>query len=163
MKHAFAFVVIALLAGLSAGCGAGPDARSSRQDEVARLGSRVMPFDLARTKHFFDDDATGGIETITANGKDDAAQVDLIRSHLATEAERFGRGDFSDPAVIHGHDMPGLATLAAAGGKLRVTYRDVPGGAHLTFASSDPAVVGAVHEWFSAQRSDHGMHGHMHR
>ena len=89
-------------------------------------GATVMPFDLMRTTHFFDDNATGGVETVTANDKSDAEQTALIRSHLATEAERFGRGDFSDPAKIHGADMPGLATLSNAGARLRVAYLEVP-------------------------------------
>ena len=58
--------------------------------------------------------------------------------------------------------MPGLAALEHAGDKLHVSYRDVPSGASLTYASADPAVVGAIHDWFAAQRSDHAAHMHMH-
>ena len=137
-------------------------AATSRQEEVAMKGATVMPFDLARTTHFFDDDATGGVETVTANDRSDAGQVALIRSHLATEAERFGRGDFSDPAKIHGADMPGLAALSAAGPRLRVTYLDVPGGASLRYESRDPAIIAAIHDWLAAQRADHAAHAHMH-
>ncbi|QYY28353.1 aspartate carbamoyltransferase [Cupriavidus pinatubonensis] len=132
----------------------------SRQTEVAHRGAAVMPFDLERTTHFFDDTVSGGIETITANAKNDTEQIALIRSHLATEAKRFGRGDFSDPARIHGHDMAGLAELAGAGDKLHVEYRSIPAGASLTFTSTAPAVIAAIHAWFAAQRSDHGAHGH---
>ena len=155
---ATAVVAAALLGGCAHMQGSGP----SRQQEVARKGSVVMPFDLMRTTHFFDDNATGGIETITANDHADAEQVALIRGHLSKEAGRFGRGDFSDPARIHGTDMPGMAALAAAGSRLQVTYREMPGGASLTFASQDPGVVASVHQWFAAQRSDHAAHMHMH-
>ncbi len=134
----------------------------SRREEVALKGATVMPFDLARTMHFFDDDATGGVETVTANDKSDAEQIALIRSHLATEAQRFGRGDFSDPAKIHGADMPGLAALSKAGAKLRVVFLDVTGGASLTYESREPAVIAAIHDWFAAQRADHAAHAHMH-
>jgi hypothetical protein len=58
--------------------------------------------------------------------------------------------------------MPGLVTLKAAGGKLHVTYKRLPAGASLTFASSDKSVVAAIHDWFAAQRSDHAAHEHMH-
>jgi len=132
----------------------------SRQAEVARNGAAVMPFDLARTTHFFEDTASGGIETITANAKDDTGQIALIRSHLATEATRFRRGDFSDPAKIHGHDMAGLAELTRAGDKLHIAYRSMPAGASLTFTSTDPAVIAAIHAWYVAQRNDHGAHVH---
>lgn len=134
----------------------------ARQDEVARKGAEVMPFDLALTTHYFDDSATGGVETVTANDLHDQRQVELIRSHLAHEATQFGHGDFSDPATIHGKDMPGLKTLAAAGDKLHVSYRALPAGGSLTYSSRDTAVIAAIHEWFAAQRSDHAAHAHHH-
>lgn len=137
-----------------------PEHSMSRQQDVARKGASVMPFDLARTTHFFDDKPSGGIETITANDAGDTRQTALIRAHLATEAKRFGRGDFSDPARIHGQDMPGLAELARAGDKLQVAYARVPRGASLSFVSRDPGVVAAVHAWFAAQRRDHAAHAH---
>lgn len=135
----------------------------TRQEQVARTGAAVMSFDLARTTHFFDDNRTGGIETVTANDAEDHAQIALIQSHLATEAQRFSHGDFSDPARIHGKQMPGLAELAAAGSKLRVTYLQLPAGASLTYASDDAAIVSAVHTWFAVQRADHGAHDHLHK
>ena len=116
------------------------EGQASRQADVARKGGEVMPFDLARTTHFFDDRDTGGIETVLANDGD-AKQVELIRAHLSHEASRFGGGDFSDPARIHGADMPGMAQLARAGKKLRVSYAELPRGASLTYASGDAAVV----------------------
>jgi hypothetical protein len=137
-------------------------ALENRQADVARKGAMVMPFDLAKTTHYFDDNATGGIETVKANDLHDAQQVTLIRSHLAKEAEHFAHGDFSDPATIHGNHMPGMAQLAAAGNALLVTYEEVPGGASLTYTSRDQAVVTAIHDWFAAQRSDHAAHAHLH-
>jgi hypothetical protein len=164
MKRAFPSALLAALAALAVfACACASHAPASpRQEEVARKGAVVMPFDLAKTTHYFDDTANGGIETVKANDPSDPEQAALIRSHLAEEAQRFARGDFSDPAAIHGPDMPGMAALERAGAKLRVSYREVPGGASLTYASADPAVVAAIHEWFAAQRSDHAAHRHMH-
>ena len=161
MKAVMAVVAGTLLC-ISVALAEEPGSTRSRQDEVALKGAVVMPFDLARTTHFFDDTPGGGIETITANDKMDARQIALIRSHLAGEAKRFGRGDFSDPARIHGQDMPGLDALARAGDKLRVKYRELPGGASLSYAGADATVIAAVHSWFAAQRSDHAAHSHMH-
>jgi hypothetical protein len=159
-------LVIAIAAGTllcaSAAFGTEPASKTSRQDEVASKGAMVMPFDLSRTTHFFDDTPGGGIETITANDKEDARQIALIRSHLTQEAQRFARGDFSDPAKIHGQEMPGLDTLARAGDKLHVKYRQLPAGASLSYVGADAAVIAAVHAWFAAQRSDHAAHSHMH-
>jgi hypothetical protein len=162
MKPAFRFALLAALTLFASAC-ASHSPSASRQEEVARKGAVVMPFDLAKTTHYFDDRPDGGVETVTANDASDAEQAALIRSHLAEEARRFARGDFSDPAAIHGADMPGMAVLERAGAKLRVSYREVPGGASLTYASVDPAAVAAIHEWFAAQRSDHAAHEHMHR
>jgi len=161
MKWVMAIAAGAVLCAPAA-FGAEPSSKTSRQDEVALKGATVMPFDLVRTTHFFDDTPGGGIETITANDKKDARQIALIRSHLAQEARRFARGDFSDPAKIHGQDMPGLDALARAGDKLQVKYRNLPAGASLSYASADAAVIAAVHAWFAAQRSDHAAHSHVH-
>lgn len=163
MKWLSTFLVASGLVSLCACAAAAQhETPGARQAEVARKGATVMPFDLKRTTHFFADDAQGGVETVTANRADDPEQVRLIRAHLAREAERFGRGDFSDPARIHGARMPGLAALERAGGKLHVKYEEVPGRARLVYASGDGAVVEAVHAWFAAQRADHAAHGHMH-
>jgi hypothetical protein len=156
-----ACVFMGLLLGVPAGFAQDMDGMS-RQDDVARKGARVVPFDLACTAHHFDDTATGGVEAVAENDASDTRQIGLIRSHLAHEATRFGRGDFSDPATIHGRDMPGLAALAAAGDKLRVSYETLPAGARLSYSSGDAAVIDAINAWFAAQRSDHAAHEHHH-
>lgn len=141
---------------------AGAENPESRQKHVAEQGAGVMPFDLKRTTHFFDANAAGGVQAVTANDKNDRAQIALIRSHLALEAKQFAKGDFSDPATIHGNGMPGLATLAASSGKLKITYKERPDGASITYVSNDGDVIAAIHDWFAAQRSDHAAHEHMH-
>lgn len=142
-------------------CAAQTDHAPDHQGEVTRRGAEVMPFDLARTTHFFDDTDQGGVETITANDTSDAGQIALIRSHLTVEAERFARGDFSDPARIHGRDMAGLAALESAGSRLHVQYAALSTGARIVYSSDDPAVITAIHQWFDAQRRDHDAHSHM--
>ncbi len=131
---------------------------AERQAQVAARGRAVMGFDLERTTHVFDTDDSGGVETVRANDPDDTVEIDRIRQHLSHEAERFATGDFDDPAAIHGHDMPGLATLAAAGPALEITYDTVRDGAALTYSSDDPEIVAAIHDWFAAQVQDHGEH-----
>lgn len=60
--------------------------------------------------------------------------------------------------TIHGDAMPGLAVLEANFAALETTYRERADGAEVTYRSSDPAVVTALHDWFDAQLSDHGTH-----
>lgn len=133
-----------------------------RRAGVAESGRAVMPFDLEATTHVFEKLEDGGLQTVVADA-DDPEQIALIRSHLSKEAERFARGDFHDPAMIHGEEMPGLHTLIEGHNRLRITYRDVERGAEIRYGSEDPALAQAIHQWFDAQLSDHGQHAQPHR
>lgn len=128
-----------------------------RQAAVAARGAEVMPFDLDRSTHVFATTDGGGVQTVRSDD-DDPEQIDLIRAHLREEAARFARGDFHDPAMIHGGDMPGLHTLVMGADRLTVEYRDVPGGGEIRYGSADEKIISAIHEWFAAQLSDHGEH-----
>ncbi len=131
---------------------------SVRQSEVAERGAQVMPFDLDKTTHVFREGSDGGRQTVRADDASDVNQVTLIRQHLREEQAAFARGDFSDPAKIHGEDMPGLAALRSGASRIKVAYSDLPDGAVLTYTTTDPALVEALHAWFRAQVSDHGSH-----
>jgi uncharacterized protein (DUF305 family) len=139
--------------GMNMGTGS---ASAERQSQVARNGALVMPFDLTRTTHFFTDTETGGREVVTANDPADIQQIDLIHSHLKGLVPRFSSGDFSNPAAIHGDDMPGLAQLRAGYNRIEFIYEELPNGAALTYRTSDPVMVSVLHTWFEAQRGDHG-------
>ena len=117
-----------------------------------------MPFDLERTTHLFQKMPDGGLQTVTSDDPADTEQVGLIRTHLRAEAERFAAGDFGDPAQIHGAMMPGLAELSAAAGAIHIEYSEVADGAAIRYSTDDPALVSALHLWFDAQVSDHGVH-----
>ena len=116
-----------------------------------------MPFDLEATTHVFEKLEDGGRQTVVADS-DDAEQVALVRAHVAEEAERFARGDFHDPATIHGADMAGLQALVAGYERLAISYREVERGGEIRYATEDPTLVQAIHAWFDAQLSDHGAH-----
>lgn len=150
-------VLVALaLSGLLASTGVG--APPTRQEEVATWGAQVMPFDLEQTMHMFQPLADGGRQTVTAKDPAHSQQIALIQAHLQEEAEKFRRGDFSDPAKIHGEDMPGLAALRAGAGHINVQYTPLPDGAQMQYTTKDPALIAALHQWFAAQLSDHGHH-----
>jgi hypothetical protein len=135
-----------------------PVATGDRQAEVAAKGQQIMPFDLERTTHVFDDRPDGGIQTVIADDPTDSGQISLIRSHLRDEADKFALGDFTDPASIHGESMPGLAHLRDGAERIQVHYQDLPEGARITYTTSDPTLVQALHTWFKAQTADHGRH-----
>jgi hypothetical protein len=156
-------VIRSLLAGLAVALVACAGSEiEDRQAQVAETGSAVMPFDLERTTHFFEKGDRGGLQTVVSDDED-AGQVSLIRAHLAEEAERFARGDFHDPEMIHGEDMAGLHTLVNGHDKLTIAYREIEYGAEISYESRDPVLIEAIHEWFDAQLADHGDHAQAHR
>lgn len=126
------------------------------QERVHHMSHEVMPFDMGKTLHTFRMTETGGVQRVEVRDPKDAEQVALIRQHLKMEAERFARGDYSDPVHLHGADMPGLAELKADPSGLRVSYRDLPAGGQITFETEDLRLLTAVHRWFGAQLSEHG-------
>jgi hypothetical protein len=150
-----ALLSLTVLAVLAAWGAAGPTAR---QAKVAERGSRIMPFDLDATTHRFEPDPDGLTQTVVADDPSDSYQVALVREHVRDEADRFARGDFDDPAHIHGDSMPGLADLRAGYTSIAVTYADVPAGGRITYRATDAALVDALHAWGVAQVSDHGEH-----
>ena len=141
-------------------------AETQRQAEVSELGKDVMPFSLNGTTHIFTKNAQGGIQRVIVKNSSDTAQVILIRQHLQDIREQFLKGDFSGPSHIHGQDMPGLAELKdAKAGQIAIAYRDIKGGAQMSYQTSDATYVAALHKWFDAQLSDHGKdatEGHAH-
>lgn len=152
---ATALAAVTLAAG---GCTSTPD----RQAEVAEKGRTVMPFDLDRTTHRFLPTDDGLRQEVVADQPGDGTQITLVRQHLTAEAQRFQAGDFTDPARIHGPDMPGLAELSAGAAKITISYADLPDGASLTFRTTDPTLIRALHDWGRAQISDHGAHADPH-
>ena len=141
-------------------------ADAQRQAEVSRLGADVMPFSLAATTHVFEKTIDGGTQRVVAKNAADATQVRLVREHLHDIQTQFQKGDFSGPSHVHGDEMPGLVELKAAQpGDVAIDYKDVDGGAELTYRTANAKLVTALYDWFDAQLSDHGadaMAGHMH-
>ena len=132
--------------------------RGDRRAAVAKRGAAVMPFALERTTHVFKGLRDGGVQTVVADDPGDRAQVALIRRHLRDEAAKFERGEFSDPAAVHGHGMPGLAELRAGFDRIAVAYAPVANGGRIRYSTDDRRLVRALHDWFRAQLSDHGDH-----
>lgn len=138
-------------------------AMTERQAEVAEIGTEVMPFDLDATTHVFEKIDEGGLQQVIADDPDDSKQISLIRTHLAEEAARFQRGDFHDPAMIHGDDMAGLHALMMGAEQIEITYSDLPDGAQILYTTDNAELIEALHHWFDAQVADHGAHATDHR
>jgi len=144
------FGVVAVVVAVSPG--------PSREQLIAERGAEVMPFDLAATTHTFEPTSDGGLQTVVADDPIDRRQIDLIQQHLRHEAAAFGRGEFGDPARIHGAEMPGLAILRSGFDRLEITFSARADGGALRYRTDDPVVLDALHDWFAAQASDHQGH-----
>lgn len=126
------------------------------QERVRRMSHTVMPFEMSKTEHVFEMTESGGVQRVLARDPSDSEQIALIRQHLRHEAERFGRGDYTDPASLHGADMPGLAELRANPSAVEVSYSELPAGARISFETHELRLLTAIHRWFGAQLSEHG-------
>lgn len=127
-----------------------------RQSMIHDRGSMVMPFNLSTTTHVFNKTDTGGVQRITVDKDGSDEDVSRIRSHLQSITEEFDKGNFSDPATLHGNQMPGLQTLQERHERLNVTYSEIDEGAKVAYRTQDTVVVNALHDWFDAQLRDHG-------
>jgi hypothetical protein len=150
-----------ILALALAGCGQSQRDEATglakKQAEVVQRGRSVMPFDINRTMHHFRKTPSGGVQQVVSTDRD-PEQVSLIRDHLKAEATSFRHGDFSDPHMIHGPNMPGLEAMAARAKDIDIRYSEIPAGAQVNYATGDPALVAAIHSWFDAQVREHGHH-----
>jgi hypothetical protein len=119
----------------------------SRADSpMVMHGAQVMPFDQSQAMHMFLPDSSGGVIEIVVHDMD-AHQIALVRSHLLAEAAKFAKGDYSDPAHIHGQIMPGLNQLESGVSQISVRYFETPSGAAITLSSATPGpLVSALDE-----------------
>lgn len=128
----------------------------THQQQVHQMAHKVMPFDISKTVHIFKMTEFGGIQRVIVKDPESADQIALIRQHLEHEAEKFRLGDYSDPAKLHGIEMPGLRELQSGAPDIKVSYAENPSGAELMFETTDLTLLTALHRWFGAQLSEHG-------
>ena len=126
------------------------------QEHVHQMAPGVMPFDVSKTVHIFKMTESGGVERVVAKDPGAADQIALIQQHLRHEAASFQRGDYSDPAKLHGAAMPGLNELQSGASRIKISVTMLPAGAEITFITADPHLLTALHRWFGAQLSEHG-------
>ncbi|MFT6913760.1 MAG: hypothetical protein ACJAWL_000046 [Motiliproteus sp.] len=126
------------------------------QEHVHQMAHSVMPFEMSKTVHIFEMTESGGVQKVIAKDAGGTDQIALIQQHLEHEAEKFQRGDYSDPATLHGAKMAGLKDLGIGASGIKVMYRDLPLGAEIRFETSDLHLLTAIHRWFGAQLSEHG-------
>ncbi|MFA5922063.1 MAG: aspartate carbamoyltransferase [Methylococcaceae bacterium] len=126
-------------------------------DEVDQRMQQVVPFSLDQALETFTRTVHGGVQHIVAKSPDDTKQIKLIQAHLIKIADEFRKGDFSVTERIHGADMPGLAVLKMAEpDDIKFEYKPLPNGGQIHYSTEYPQYVQALHEWFDAQKKEHG-------
>jgi hypothetical protein len=135
--------------------GATPLAQTT-QEHVHQMAHGVMPFDMSKTTHIFRMTESGGVQQVIAKDPNASDQIELVRQHLRHEAENFQHGNYSDPATLHGADMPGLKDIKKGASRIKVSYVSLPAGAEIRFETADLHLLTAIHRWFGAQLSEHG-------
>jgi hypothetical protein len=128
----------------------------TKLERVHNMAHSVMPFDMAKTMHIFKMTESGGVQMVVVKDLGYVNQIKLIQHHLHMESEKFQHGDYSDPASLHGADMPGLKELEIGASSIKVSYTALPNGAEITFETSDLHLLTALHRCFGAQLSEHG-------
>jgi len=131
-------------------------AQTTQQEHVHQMSHNVMPFDISKTVHIFKMTELGGVERVVTREAGASDQVALIQMHLRHEAEQFQKGNYSDPAKLHGEGMPGLKELQEGASHIKVSYTTLPNVAEIKFETTDLHLLTAIHRWFGAQLSEHG-------
>ena len=126
-------------------------------DEVHQRMQQVVPFALDQTLETFTKTVHGGVQHVVAKSADNTQQIKLIQAHLLKIANEFRKGDFSVTERVHGAEMPGLAQLKMAEtDDIKFEYKALPNGAQIHYSTEYPQYVQALHEWFDAQKTEHG-------
>jgi len=156
MNNYFRYILVLFSVALLVAASDSGTSAATKQEHIHAMGHEVMPFSLSKTVHIFKMTESGGVERIIARNSADADQIPLIQQHLKHEAMQFQNGNYSDPAKLHGSDMPGLKELQTGAARIKVSYQNIPLGAEITFATTDIHLLTALHRWFGAQLSEHG-------
>lgn len=126
-------------------------------DKLNQNMQKAVPYSLNKTLQSFSKTVHGGVQHVVVKSVDDTAQIKLIQAHLLKLVERLRKGDFSDSETLHGVDMAGLAQLKRAKtDDIKFEYKALENGGQIHYSTEYPQFVGALHEWFDAQISEHG-------
>jgi len=139
-----------------------PGANAKTDSTFASLqqrGGMAMGVDQYASKHTFDVTADGGRIALQSD-TDDSVAVAQIRAHMRLIQHAFAAGDFTTPAFVHGHEMPGTKTMAEKRSAIVYTYGDLPRGGEVRISTSDSTARKAIEEFLAAQRMEHHAGGH---
>lgn len=121
-------------------------------------GGMAMGVDQYSSTHKFDVSSDGGRIALERDSADSLG-VAQIRAHMKLILHAFQAGDFSTPALVHAHDMPGTAMMTKKRDAIKYSYADLPLGGEVRLTSSDAEAIAAIREFMMAQRMEHHAGG----
>jgi hypothetical protein len=131
--------------------GAQPDSAFATMQE---RGKRAMGVDQYTSTHQFEASPSGGRIELQRD-VDDSAGIAQVREHLQGIARAFAAGEFTTPAFVHNHDVPGTAVMAAKRAAITYTYRELPRGGEVRIVTTDRDALAAIHQFLAFQRQEH--------
>ena len=143
------------LLALSLGLVTGRVLCQSEHSDMNSRGEHVMGFSQEQTTHHFELTYDGGVIDVRANDVNDTASRDEIRSHFRHIAQMFAEGNFDAPMLVHGTEIPGIATMKQRKDQLHWQYEETPRGARLKVTADNKASLDALHEFLRFQIEQH--------
>ena len=123
--------------------------------ELKKRGALAMGFDQDKVTHEFRSTATGGSIEVEANGPDDSASREQIRTHLKDIAGAFAKGGFGKPFETHAEVPPGVAVMQRLKAVIRYKYEETLRGGLVRISTADPEALKAIHEFLEYQAREH--------
>ncbi|HET7378465.1 MAG TPA: hypothetical protein VFJ24_00345 [Gaiellales bacterium] len=144
----------ALLVAIAAGPLAAQGTTDTGFAAMQKRGAMVMGVDQYTSRHSFDLLPDGGRIALVRDSTDTAG-VRTIRAHMQDIAAAFAAGDFAHALQVHQHELPGAAVMRQRRTAIRYSVDTLPGGGAVRISSSDAVAVRAIHEFLTAQRTEH--------
>jgi len=117
-------------------------------------GQMAMGVDQYQNSHRFDVTDYGGRIELQSD-KGDSLEIAQIRAHLRGIEHSFQAGDFTTPAFVHAHDMPGTSVLTAKRALIEYSYADLPRGGEVRLTTNDADAKKGIREFLEAQSMEH--------
>jgi hypothetical protein len=122
---------------------------------VDTRGDHAMGFSHETSTHHFRLLPDGGAIEVTANGPNDKASRDEIRSHLSHIAEMFTHGNFQVPMFIHDTLPPGVTVMKSKRASITYVFELMPSGGRVRIKAANAEALEAVHQFLRFQIDDH--------
>lgn len=127
---------------------------------VQARGAQVMGVDQFTSTHRFESLPDGGRIVLQGDYADASGEA-TIRAHMRDIADRFVKGDFTLPGMVHGMTtVPGTSVMTVRRAEISYIVELLPRGAQVRIVTRGPEAIRAVHEFLAFQRMDHRAMSH---